>query len=247
MILIKNQAIQTALTGDWNTAIALNQELLKEDPKDIETLNRLAFAFSAVGNIKDARTTYQKVLKIDGQNPIALKNIRRLSETDNKTPCLSHFCFGNIDALFIEESGKTKVVELVNVAPSKILTHLLAGETLILTIKRFKIFILDKNNQYVGVLPDDIGRRLIKFIKGGNTYDAYTKSVENNKVSVFIKETKRSARFKNQPSFIAPHKSQLILDKKLNQNNFDKKEKITNKKKEESYFLSDSVDDMDEE
>ena len=34
MTPLKAQAIQTALTGDWETAINLNQNILQEEPED---------------------------------------------------------------------------------------------------------------------------------------------------------------------------------------------------------------------
>lgn len=211
MTPLKSQAIQTALLGDWKSAVSLNQELLKENPQDIETLNRLAFAYSVIGKIKDAQSIYQKVLRLDSQNPIALKNLRRLvgkstkmSVTkNNPSPLLAL----RKDTMFLEESGKTKVIELINVAEPKVVGNLMTGEFLALRIKRLKIFVLGGADQYIGMLPDDIGKRLIKFLKGGNCYQVCVKSVFNRKVSVFVKETKRASRYKLQPSFVSSEKA----------------------------------------
>jgi len=215
MTPLKAQAIQTALMGDWENAILLNQSLLEENPNDIDTLNRLAYALASVGNIQEAKAIYQKVLDLDTQNPIALRNLKRLnsynaSHTNNRT----HVFYSNLTNLFIEEPGKTKVLDLLNVADKKVLTLLRSGEPLTLCIKRMKIFMLDQNKQYIGMLPDDVGRRLIRFIKGGNQYDAYIKSVDNNKVTIFIREIKRVARFKNQPSFPSIDKTRLFIKQK---------------------------------
>lgn len=213
----KTQAIQTALGGDWNTAIQLNEEVLKEEPEDVETLNRLAFCYTVVGKVKEAKNTYQKVLEIDRLNPIALKNLKKLNadKASNFSANAAVFSSHSLDTLFLEESGKTKIVDLVNISDPKILAHLITGESLQLRVKRLKIFVLDQKNQYIGVLPDNIGKRLIKFIKGGNTYEAYIKSADKNKVTVFVKETKRVSRFKNQPSFVVGEKMQLVLNKSV--------------------------------
>lgn len=210
MSSLKAQAIQTTLTGDWQSAITLNQKLLKEDPDDIEALNRLAFAFTILGKPKNAKSIYQKVLRIDSKNPIALKNLNRLDGLA-KNPKAFSYRIRDVSALFIEEGGKTKVIELINVADSKVVGLLRIGEPLILSIKRLKIFVLTSQNRYVGMLPDDIARRLIKFLKGGNAYEAYLRSVEQRKVTIFIKETKRSARFKNQPSFMPLGKNKIAF------------------------------------
>lgn len=207
---LKNQAIQTALSGDWENAIALNKNLIHEDPSDIDALNRLALAFTITGKIKEAKTTYNKVLKIDPLNSIALRNIKRIKEKkvsfdNDRTKTL-------INNKFLEEPGKTKVVELVNIAQPKIVESLRTGQSLEISIRRFKIF-FSEGKQYIGVLPDDIARRLIKFIKNGCLYEAYVKSANGHKVTIFIKEVKKSNRFKDQPSFIVLSDTPLSLDK----------------------------------
>lgn len=207
MISLKSQAIQTALVGDWSNAININQLILQEEPNDIDTLNRLAFAFMSLGNIKDAKGLYEKVLSLDMRNPIAIRNLKRLNESKTKkisTP---------LNNLFIEEPGKTKVIELINIADKKIISHLRSGEMLLVRIKRNKIFALDLENQFIGMLPDDICQRLIKFINGGNQYEAYVRTVDNNRVSIFIRETKRVKRYKNEPSFLSTEKGKLSLEK----------------------------------
>ena len=85
-------------------------------------------------------------------------------------------------------------------------------EHVTLQVKRMKIFILDGEKQYLGMLPDDVGRRLLDFINGGNEYEAYVKTIDNLRLIVFIKETKRSLRFKNQPSFPSFDKVKFSLD-----------------------------------
>jgi hypothetical protein len=112
----------------------------------------------------------------------------------------------------LEEPGKTKVVELVNIAQPKIVESLRTGQSLELSIKRLKIF-ASEGTQYVGVLPDDIARRLIKFMKNGCKYEAYVKSSTQHKVTVFIKEVKKSSKYKDQPSFTSITDSPLVLEK----------------------------------
>src|SRR5256885_4200475 len=129
MSSLKNQAIQTALLGDWSNAIALNQDILQEDPNDIDTLNRLAFAYLSMGNTKDAKAIYERVLALDMKNPIAIRNLKRLNDGETKRTV-------TLNNLFIEEPGKTKVIELLNVADKKVITRLRSGEMISLRIKR---------------------------------------------------------------------------------------------------------------
>lgn len=223
MTQLKNQAIQTALLGNWELAITINQSMLEENPNDIDTLNRLAFAFASMGKAKEAKALYQRVLALDAQNPIALRNLKRVNDGSStmKSTMTSTSLVSN---LFIEEPGKTKVIELVNVADKKVISPLRSGETLLLAVKRMKIFLNDQDKQYIGMLPDDIGRRLIRFIDGGNAYDSYVKSVDSNKVTVFIREIKRTSKFKNQPSFLSTDRTKLFTGAKTPkvENNTDK-------------------------
>jgi len=140
------------------------------------------------------------------QNPIAIRNLKRLHDVNTKKVNMT------INNLFIEEPGKTKVMDLINIADKKVITHLRSGEKLDLRIKRSRIFAYDMENQFIGMLPDDLCQRLIKFIDAGNEYEAYVRTVDSNKVSIFIRETKRVKKFKNQPSFVSgAEKSKLSL------------------------------------
>jgi len=208
----KSIAIQNALEGDWQNATSINKALLNDNPNDVEALNRLAFAFTFLGKIKDARATYKKVLKIDALNPIAIRNLKRLTDTKNygkgKSLQTTH-----VYNTFLEVTGKTKIIELVNTTQPRVIASLQVGQSLTISIKRSKIFIQDMGKQYIGVLPDDIGKRLIKFIKGGNQYETFVRSASSHRVVIFIKEIKRVARFKNQPSFLQTRNKSAILEK----------------------------------
>lgn len=202
---LKSQAIKTALVGNWEDAISINKSILQKDPNDIDALNRLAFAFSSFGNINEAKNIYQKVLSLDIKNPIATRNLKKLSNSKSSTSNVE------LKNVFIEEPGKTKIIELLNIADKKILSHLRPGEKLDLCIKRMKIFAINQNNQYVGMLPDDICKRLINFIKDGNQYDAYAKNTDSNKITIFVRELKRVNKNKNQPSFINTEKTKFSI------------------------------------
>jgi len=232
----KNQAIQTALLGDWQNATAINKALLNSNPNDIEALNRLAFALTVLGKLKNAKSIYKKVLRIDSLNPIALKSIKRLTAISPQKK-IKNLALTTVNHAFLEETGKTKVVALVNVAQSKVIARLSVGQSLVISIKRLKIFIQDKTLQYIGVLPDDIGKRLIKFIKGGNEYEAYVKSANDHYVIIFIREIKRAYKFKDQPSF--PYTTDKSLDFKKKSPKAVQKENKEDEK-DQKYLLTEN-------
>ncbi len=221
MKLTKNIAIQATLSGDWKTAINLNKSLLEENPNDVEALNRMALAYTIMGKSKPAKDAYQKVLEIDPLNSIALKNLKKITNDPPKEP--NDGINIQVNNTFLEETGRTKVIELINLAQAEILLTLQTGQAVDLSVKRLKVFI-SQGKKYIGVLPDDIGKRLIKFMNGGNKYEAFVKSATHQNVSIFVRELKRATKYRDQPSFIQ------ILEKKLN---FKKNSKVKNLKNED--------------
>ncbi|MEM4230729.1 MAG: tetratricopeptide repeat protein [Candidatus Pacearchaeota archaeon] len=241
MASLKDQAINTALNGDWEKAVVLNKALIKENPNDVDALNRLAFALHVQGKIQAAKTIYQKVLKIDSLNSLALRNLKKLSDTKKLSENFPSNNFSiQTDNLFLEEPGKTKIIELVNVAQPNVINMLRTGQILGISVRRLKIFLLAENKIFVGMLPDDISKRLIKFIKAGNEYCAYVKSANNRRLVVFIKETKKSSRFKDQFSFLSGTDKALGLDSSIKSKVDKRKFKASdpnNEDREENYDL----------
>jgi len=194
---IVNLAIKKALAGSWDEAIKLNQKILEKEPENIGALNRLAQAFTQKGNFKKAKSIYRKVIKLDRFNPIAKRNLEKLKKI-KKTTKLSPAQNPNS---FLEEPGKTRVIPLVRLGNLDNLLSLNSGQPLSLETKTKSISIYDQNKHYIGRLPDDISIKLSWLIKRGNSYQAFVKRVEKNKVLVFIKEVKRSKINQNYPSF----------------------------------------------
>ncbi len=202
-------AIKYALENNWQKAYVENKKIFNETPEDVDTLNRLAYSLIKLGKFQKAKTFYQKVIKIDKTNPIALRNLKRL-ETISKRGLGSFETQRNISNngvrvnlqdLFIEEAGKTKTIDLKNLADKKTLSILQPGDTVNLRIKRSRVFVQMQDNTFIGMLPDSIGMRMIPLMNGGNKYSAYIKALEENLATVFIKEEKKMAKFKNYPSF----------------------------------------------
>lgn len=205
MLSSKDLAIKFALENNWLQACNINKQILKENPNNIDTLNRLAFSYIKLGRYAKARAIYKQVVKIDRTNPIALKNIKKIdsmSKQDiNKQNFLARDNVLKLEDLFIEEAGKTRTVELKNITDKHTLSLTQAGDQVYMVIKRSKIFIQSVEKKYIGMLPDSVSMRIIPFMKGGNQYNAFIRSVNDRTVAIFIKEVKKSGRFKNQPSF----------------------------------------------
>ncbi len=200
MLPLKDQAIKCALNNNWTEAIQVNQAILEENPKDIDALNRLGYSYLKYHDYKKSKEIFETVVSLDKTNPIAIKNLKKIQALsgnnvgENKN-------INNIDGLFIQETGKTKAIELRNLADKKILLLLETADEVNLVIKRSKVFVQKPDKTYIGMLPDDIGMRLISLINGGNEYHAFVMSADDKKVTIFVREVKKSKKFANQPSF----------------------------------------------
>jgi len=199
-VQLAQQAIKSALSQDWKEAIRLNLTLLETNTEDVDALNRLAYAHLKSGNLSQAKSTYRKVLKIDKYNPIAVKNVKFLDHL-TKNDIHTDLSISPTPTIFLEEPGKTKMVALVHLAPFKILCNIITAQKVQLIAKKHSVEIRDGKSTYIGALPDDLSYRLLRFIAGGNTYDAYIKNISKNTVTVFIRELKRGKKYVNVPSF----------------------------------------------
>ena len=72
------KAIALAMNGQWEEAVTLNLSIIREFPKDIESLNRLGKALSELGRNREAMQAFQSVLEVSPYNYIAKKNLSRL-------------------------------------------------------------------------------------------------------------------------------------------------------------------------
>lgn len=201
MIDHKKMAINFALHQDWQQAVDYNLNYLEENPKDIDTYNRLGFAYLQLGQIDKSTQSYQKALEFDPYNSIAKKSLDKLNhfQVNQKVSLPKHP--SPVKISFLEEPGKTKTVTLTRPAESKILAGLNVGTPVELIPKKHRINAQTSAGQYIGSLPDDLSYRLGNFIKLGYKYECWVKSVSVNSACVFIKETQRSKKGMDAPSF----------------------------------------------
>ena len=197
---VPEDPIKAALSQNWEAAIRINIKILKENKKNVDALNRLGFAYLMSGKKKLAKETFDTVLKIDKYNGIAQKNLKKINLI--KVGDINTEARKNISPLlFLEEPGKTKIVECINVAPKQTLSYISCGQEVTIKTKRHSIEIRDHKNGYIGALPDDISFKLIKMMESGNEYSIHIKSINKSCISVFIREIKRGASLASQPSF----------------------------------------------
>lgn len=206
-------AIDAILDCRWEEALKFNKKIIKVDPRNVDALSRLARIYMEMGRSNLAKKYYAEVIKIDPYNPIALKNLKIIKSFKpnghgNEVIHMVNSTKLSV-SLFLQEPGKTKIVNLLKVAEPQKLSQSYCGMQVIMEIKNRKITVVDTQGNYLGVLPDDINHHLLRLLRGGNKYDLFIKSIRVNGLAVLIKETFRSKRFKNQPSFLENSNSTL--------------------------------------
>ncbi len=182
---LAQKAVSFALTGNWEEALKVNLEILSQNPEDVDALNRLARCYSEMGNVAKAMATTQKVLKIDPVNSIAQKCLLRWKTV---RPRESHKPCAQSGEAFLEESGRTKMVTLINPGCSDIFANLDSGDEVKLSAYAHKVSVVDNGGKYIGCLPDDLAARLRNFMKKGNKYQVLIKSIDSKDVTVLIRE-----------------------------------------------------------
>jgi len=212
--LLKSQAIKAALSSSWQEAVEINSRILTIDLTDVEAMNRLARAWGELGKMQKAREMYGKVLKLDKFNTIAQKGLTRLKTVKTEVKMGEWAAVAKQEVpsgeKFLEEVGRTKVVQLLHPADSKTLASLSSGDEVQMVTGKHRVCISDMRGKYLGRLPDDLAFRLIKLIGAGNKYEVLVKSVEERDIKIFLREIKRAPKVAHIPSFPAGEKINYV-------------------------------------
>jgi tetratricopeptide (TPR) repeat protein len=202
--LRSEKAIQLAMQNRWQEAADLNRQILEHFPEDVDTLNRLGKSLMELGQYADARAQYQKAATVDPSNGIAVKNLARLTklaEEASEAPAAAVHSKPVDPSLFIEESGKTAVTDLVDVAPYQAIATLTAGDKLDLKVEQGTVRVIGPAGSAVGQLEPKIAQRVTRLITAGNRYSAAITSIDENHVRIIVREEFRHPSMRSRPSF----------------------------------------------
>ncbi len=222
--ILQQKAVDAAIAHNWNEAIALNEKIIEIDKHNLPAYLRLGFAFLQLKKTKEAKKYYNKALKIQPKNTVALENLERIRVLENRgAEKMGQEKTVFNPNLFLEIPTKTKTVALVNLGQKNILAQLVVGQKVELKIKRRRVEIRTRAGDYVGSLPDDLSKRLIFFLKAKTVYSTFIKEATLNRVVVFIKEEKKGKQVASHVSF--PQTVQKDPQKKMfDEEKFETKE-----------------------
>lgn len=209
--VLEEQAVDQAINLHWHEAIVLNKAIIKRESNNLAAHLRLGFAYLQTVNIQLSKQHYNKALKIQPKNIVALDNLERIKVMKKSSKKIKNKKIILFPHLFIENPGKTKTVALVNLGQKNVIASLIIGQQVDLKIKRRKVEVRSNINEYVGSLPDDLSRRLIFFIKAKSQYSCFVKEASLNRVVVFILEEHKGKPLANRVSFpINPNKQTAL-------------------------------------
>jgi tetratricopeptide (TPR) repeat protein len=181
-------AVKQAQEGQWEEAVATNRNILNLFPHEPDAFNRLGKAYSELGQYAEARESYSQTLKYSPNNTIAKKNLDRLALLQ-EVPVQTHTGVDRIDPrLFIEETGKTGVTELINLGTPAVLAKVGVGDRVQLHVNGRTLGVRNSNGEVIGQIEPRLANRLINFIEGGNRYAAAILAMENGQVRLIIRE-----------------------------------------------------------
>ncbi|HKW70328.1 MAG TPA: tetratricopeptide repeat protein [Candidatus Dormibacteraeota bacterium] len=194
-------AVQLAIAGKWDEAVKLNRFIIDSFGADEETQNRLGKALSELGKLKEAKASYEAALKLNPMNSIAKKNAARINALLHQKEGLK---VGGVRVdlnLFVEEMGKTVITTVDAPANTDICSKVAAGDVAELRIEGDGIVAETSRGVRLGLLEAKLARRLIKFMRGGNRYQAGVTACDGNSVKLIVRETYQDPRFAGKPSF----------------------------------------------
>ena len=193
-------AVQLAIAGKWDDAVKLNKFIIDSFGADEESQNRLGKALSELGKLKDAKSAYEAALKLNPMNSIAKKNAARINTLLHQKEGLK-VGGTRVDLnLFVEEMGKTVITTLES-SSADICSKVAAGDVAELKIEGDGIVAETSRGVRLGLLEAKLARRLIKFMRGGNRYQAGVTSCEGSIVKLIVRETHQDPHFAGKPSF----------------------------------------------
>jgi len=191
-------AVQLAIAGKWDDAVKLNKFIIDSFGADEEAQNRLGKALSELGKLKDAKSAYEAALKLNPMNSIAKKNAARINTLLHQKEGLK-VGGTRVDLnLFVEEMGKTVITTLES-SSADICSKVAAGDVAELKIEGDGIVAETSRGVRLGLLEAKLARRLIKFMRGGNRYQAGVTSCDGSAVKLIVRETYQDPRFAGKP------------------------------------------------
>ncbi|MGI8967881.1 MAG: tetratricopeptide repeat protein [Chloroflexota bacterium] len=209
---LEQLAVNQAMQSRWEDAADINKLIVEMVPGDATAHNRLGKAYTELGRIDDAREAYEQALRADAANLIAQRQLDWLSRISHaEAEDLRKRASEKLDPqFFMEETGKTALTVLQQVAGPEVIGTLTAGEQMAVVQNGNQLTVTTVDGIRIGSVEDRLAVRLARLMQTGNQYQAGVVGVDGETVRVIIRETVQSAQNAGRISF-APRTSSESL------------------------------------
>ncbi|PKB65015.1 MAG: hypothetical protein BZY80_01495 [SAR202 cluster bacterium Io17-Chloro-G2] len=199
---LSQEAISLALKGEWERATEVNRAILELFEDDVDAMNRLGKALMELARYDDAKKILNRVVLVAPYNNIAKKNIARLTDL-GESPAVAKQARkgGSAPQFFIEESGKSGMTVLRNMASRQVIARVAPSDPANLVVEQNTINVHGEDGDYLGQIEPKLARRLIRLMYGGNKYDAAIVGINEKAVSIIVRETYRDPSLRSVCSF----------------------------------------------
>ncbi len=201
------EAVNLAVNGEWERATEVNKAILELFPTDVEAMNRLVKALIEVGSYLDARAVLNQVFEVTPYNNIAKKNLARLDHL-TANPELANTGAGKParkaaaqPQTFIEESGKSATTLIRNTRGAGSRVHVSPSDPVVLSRDKNNVTVRTLDGELLGQIEPKLGNRLARLIDDGNKYSAAVVTVNEDGISIMIRETFKDRSLHNTVSF----------------------------------------------
>ena len=199
---LSRDAVSLALKGEWERATEVNRAILELFEDDVEAMNRLGKALMELADYDAAKKVLGRVVSIAPYNNIAKKNVARLAHLE-ATPYTAKQPRKGSTAphVFIEESGKSGTTVLQRPAAGQLIARLTPSDPANLVVEENSLNVYTSEHEYLGQIEPKLARRLIRLIYGGNKYDAAILGINDQAISIIVRETYRDRTLNGVSSF----------------------------------------------
>jgi len=240
------EAVNLALQGEWLRSTEVNKAILELFPDDVEAMNRLVKALIELGSYVDARAVLDQVCEVAPFNNIAKKNRARLDQLAASPGAAKQAkkakSTGGSPAVFIEESGKSGTTVLRNTTGNKAVIHVSSSDQVVLSPEKNTVTVQTLDGQLLGQVEPKLGSRLARLMAGGNEYTAAVVAVNEQGVSVIIRETFKHPSLQNICSFPTKVKQEDRVYLNETVARFMREEDVEEEDEEENVIDEDEID-----
>ena len=202
------EAVQLSADARWEEAVELNQFILDTYGPEEGSYNRLGKALTELARLDDAKKAYDAALAVNPLNPVARKNSQKLENLMKANQAIRGGVVKVDLNLFVEEMGKTTTT-MLRATDEDVCSKVAPGDVAELRVEGDGIEVDTVRGVRIGSLEPKLARRLLKFIQGGNRYQAGVTSCEGSQVRVIVREVYQDPKFAGKPSFPITRKREV--------------------------------------